>query len=135
MMGHPARIARGIPPGRPAAPVVSHLRAAGAVVLGKTNMHELALGGTSINPFYGTVPNPWQPEHIAGGSSGGSAAAVASGVGYGSIGSSSATRRAPGERRACGTGKSPPTRTGDQAWSSKPGLDQPAGVTRARRAG
>jgi aspartyl-tRNA(Asn)/glutamyl-tRNA(Gln) amidotransferase subunit A len=72
------------------APVVSRLRAAGAVVLGKTNMHELALGGTSINPFYGTVPNPWQPEHIAGGSSGGSAAAVAFGVGYGSIGTDAA---------------------------------------------
>jgi aspartyl-tRNA(Asn)/glutamyl-tRNA(Gln) amidotransferase subunit A len=72
------------------APVVTQLREAGAIVLGKTNLHELALGGTTINPFYGTVPNPWQPQHIAGGSSGGSASSVALGVGYASIGTDAA---------------------------------------------
>jgi aspartyl-tRNA(Asn)/glutamyl-tRNA(Gln) amidotransferase subunit A len=70
--------------------VVTQLRDAGAIVLGKTNLHELALGGTTINPFYGTVPNPWQPQHIAGGSSGGSASSVALGVGYASIGTDAA---------------------------------------------
>lgn len=60
--------------------VASRLRESGAVLLGKHNMHELALGGTNINPFYGTARNPWDSERIPGGSSGGSASAVASGL-------------------------------------------------------
>lgn len=72
------------------ATVVARIAAAGAIVLGKTNLHELAFGSTSINPYHGTVANPWQPEHITGGSSGGSAAAVALGVGYASIGTDAA---------------------------------------------
>ncbi|XVU28110.1 amidase family protein [Actinoplanes sp. CA-054009] len=60
--------------------VVSALRAAGAVVIGKTNMHELALGITSNNTAYGPVRNPHDPERVAGGSSGGSAATVALGT-------------------------------------------------------
>ncbi|SNY64173.1 mandelamide amidase [Paractinoplanes atraurantiacus] len=60
--------------------VVSALRAAGAVVAGKTNMHELALGITSNNTAYGPVRNPHDPERVAGGSSGGSAATVALGT-------------------------------------------------------
>ena len=59
--------------------VVARLREAGAVFVGKTNMHEFAWGGTSANPHYGTVRNPWNPERFAAGSSGGSGAAVASG--------------------------------------------------------
>ena len=59
------------------ATVVARLREAGAVILGKTNMHEWANGGTTINPFYGTTRNPWDTERIAGGSSGGSAAGLA----------------------------------------------------------
>jgi aspartyl-tRNA(Asn)/glutamyl-tRNA(Gln) amidotransferase subunit A len=59
------------------AAVVVKLREAGALLLGKTNMHEIALGLTSINPHYGAVRNPWKLEHVAGGSSGGSAAALA----------------------------------------------------------
>jgi len=55
---------------------VRKLREAGAVLLGKTNMHEIALGLTSANPHYGPVRNPWALERVAGGSSGGSAAAV-----------------------------------------------------------
>jgi aspartyl-tRNA(Asn)/glutamyl-tRNA(Gln) amidotransferase subunit A len=68
------------------APVVSALKEAGAVLLGKTNMHEFAYGTTSNNPHYGAVRNPWDLSRIAGGSSGGSAAALAAGLCYGSIG-------------------------------------------------
>ena len=72
------------------ATVVARLRDAGAIVLGKTNMHEWALGGTTINPFYGATRNPWNVEYIAGGSSGGSAAAVAADMCLGSLGTDSA---------------------------------------------
>jgi aspartyl-tRNA(Asn)/glutamyl-tRNA(Gln) amidotransferase subunit A len=59
------------------AEAVRRLRAAGAIVIGKTNLHELALGGTTDNPHYGATHNPWKLGYIPGGSSGGSAAAVA----------------------------------------------------------
>ena len=62
------------------ATVVERLKAAGAVITGKTNTHEIALGVTGVNPHYGTVRNPWNTEHITGGSSSGSAAAVAAGM-------------------------------------------------------
>jgi indoleacetamide hydrolase len=62
------------------ASVVRFLKEAGAVVVAKTNLHELALGATSINPTYGTVLNPLNQNYTAGGSSGGSAAAVAIGM-------------------------------------------------------
>lgn len=62
------------------AAVVRRLMAEGAVVLGKTNMHELALGVTNINPHFGPTRNPHDPSRITGGSSGGSAGAVAIGV-------------------------------------------------------
>jgi aspartyl-tRNA(Asn)/glutamyl-tRNA(Gln) amidotransferase subunit A len=58
------------------AAVVERLRQAGAVIVGKTNMHELAFGITSNNPHFGAVHNPWDLERIPGGSSGGSASAV-----------------------------------------------------------
>lgn len=60
--------------------IVARLREAGAVVVGKTNLHELALGFTSNNPTFGPVRNPHDLDLIAGGSSGGSAAAVAAGI-------------------------------------------------------
>src|SRR6266516_2441931 len=69
------------------ATVVRKLREAGAVVIGKTNLHEFAFGVTTVNPHYGTARNPWDPERIAGGSSGGSAIAVALALGLGSMGS------------------------------------------------
>ena len=72
------------------AEVVRRLKAAGSVILGKLNMHEFAFGGTSITSHFGPVHNPWQPDHIAGGSSGGAAAAVAAGLCYGAIGTDTA---------------------------------------------
>jgi aspartyl-tRNA(Asn)/glutamyl-tRNA(Gln) amidotransferase subunit A len=72
------------------ATVVARLKHAGAVILGKTNLHEWALGGTTINPFYGTTRNPWDLNRIAGGSSGGSGAAVAASLCLASLGTDSA---------------------------------------------
>ena len=69
------------------APVVRRLRRAGAIIIGKTNLHEVALGVTSANEHFGPVRNPHDPERIAGGSSGGSAVAVAAGMGPLSVGS------------------------------------------------
>jgi aspartyl-tRNA(Asn)/glutamyl-tRNA(Gln) amidotransferase subunit A len=68
------------------AAIVIQLKQAGAIILGKTNMHEFAYGVTSNNPHYGPVRNPWDLARIPGGSSGGSAAAVAAGLCFGSIG-------------------------------------------------
>ena len=68
------------------ATVVSLLRKAGAILLGKTNLHEFAYGVTTNNPHYGPTRNPWNTERIAGGSSGGSAAAIASGMCVASVG-------------------------------------------------
>ncbi len=62
------------------AEVVARLNHAGTVMIGKTGMHELAYGITSDNPHFGAVRNPWDTERIPGGSSGGSAAAVAAGL-------------------------------------------------------
>src|ERR1022692_1786742 len=72
------------------AEVVRRLRQAGAVILGKNNLHEFAFGGSSLVSFFGDVHNPWNAEHIAGGSSGGSAAAVAAGLCYAAIGTDTA---------------------------------------------
>lgn len=69
------------------ATVWARLREGGATLLGKTNLQEFAFGPTNINPHYGTARNPWNRDRITGGSSGGSAAAVAAGIGLGSIGS------------------------------------------------
>jgi aspartyl-tRNA(Asn)/glutamyl-tRNA(Gln) amidotransferase subunit A len=68
------------------AEVVRRLKEAGAVLVGKQNLHEFAFGGSSMISAYGEVHNPWDIGHIAGGSSGGGAAAVACGLGYGAIG-------------------------------------------------
>jgi aspartyl-tRNA(Asn)/glutamyl-tRNA(Gln) amidotransferase subunit A len=72
------------------AEVVKRLRQAGAVILGKNNLHEFAYGGSSLVSFFGYVHNPRNTAHIAGGSSGGSAAAVAAGLCYASIGTDTA---------------------------------------------
>lgn len=72
------------------AEVVRRLRQAGAVFLGKTNLHEFAYGGSSLVSYFGDVHNPWDVERIAGGSSGGSAASVPSGMCCGAIGTDTA---------------------------------------------
>jgi aspartyl-tRNA(Asn)/glutamyl-tRNA(Gln) amidotransferase subunit A len=64
-------------PARDDAPVVKRIRTHGCVVVGKANLHEFAFGVTSVNPHYGPVRNPHDPSLVAGGSSGGSAVAVA----------------------------------------------------------
>jgi len=72
------------------AEVVKRLKAAGAVLLGKQNLHEFAYGGSSLVSHFGEVRNAWNPGHITGGSSGGSATAVAAGMCYGAIGTDTA---------------------------------------------
>ena len=72
------------------AEVVTRLKDAGAVLLGKQNLHEFAYGGSSMISYYGEVRNAWDPAHIAGGSSGGSATAVAAGMCLGAIGTDTA---------------------------------------------
>jgi aspartyl-tRNA(Asn)/glutamyl-tRNA(Gln) amidotransferase subunit A len=69
------------------AAVVERLESAGAVLIGKTNMHELAYGITSSNPHFGAVRNPWDLQRIPGGSSGGSGAAVAADLVFMAMGS------------------------------------------------
>ena len=69
------------------AEVVTRLKAAGIVLLGKLNMHEFAYGGSSTVSLFGAVHNPWESGRVAGGSSGGSAAAVAAGLCFGALGS------------------------------------------------
>ena len=66
--------------------VIRRLKAAGAVLIGTTNLHEFAAGTTNINPHYGSVKNPWDVSRISGGSSGGSAVAVAAGMAPGALG-------------------------------------------------
>jgi len=117
------------------AAVVERLRAAGAVMLGKLNMHEMAYGITSANPHYGPVRNPWNVEHSPGGSSGGSGAAVAAQMVYAAM---AAIREAPSA--------SPPRFAvwwaqahlwpGEPLWRHAPGLQPgshgPAGALGAR---
>jgi aspartyl-tRNA(Asn)/glutamyl-tRNA(Gln) amidotransferase subunit A len=66
--------------------VAKQLSQAGAVLLGKTNLHEFAYGITTENPHYGPARNPWNTNCIPGGSTGGSAAALAAGIGFAAVG-------------------------------------------------
>lgn len=68
------------------AALVARLRAAGAVIFAKTNMHEFGCQPTGVNPHYGTPVNPWDPDRIPGGSSAGSAVSVATGIAPAAIG-------------------------------------------------
>ncbi len=74
------------PPAVADAPAVAYLRAAGCVFVGKTNLHEFALGTTSEDSVFGAVRNPLDPSRSAGGSSGGSAVSVVTGMALGSVG-------------------------------------------------
>ncbi len=80
-------VLRGRPPAAADAPVVARLRAAGAAIIGKTNMTEFAFSGVGINPHYGTPANPLDPSRIPGGSSSGAAVSVAAGICVAAIGS------------------------------------------------
>jgi aspartyl-tRNA(Asn)/glutamyl-tRNA(Gln) amidotransferase subunit A len=68
------------------ATVVKRLKEAGAIIVGTNNTHEFACGITNINPHYGSSKNPWDPNRMSGGSSGGSAVAVSAGMAVGSLG-------------------------------------------------
>jgi len=74
------------PPARADAPAIAHLRAAGAVLVGKTNLHEFALGTTCEDSAFGVVRNPLDTTRSAGGSSGGSAVSVVTGMAFASVG-------------------------------------------------
>ena len=84
------------------AEVVRRLRRAGAVIVGKNNLHEFAYGGSSLVSHFGDVHNPWDLGRVAGGSSGGSAAAVVAGLAYATIGTDTAgSIREPGALCGC----------------------------------
>jgi aspartyl-tRNA(Asn)/glutamyl-tRNA(Gln) amidotransferase subunit A len=117
------------------ATAVDQLRAAGSVLLGKLNMHEFAAGGTNENPHYGAAHNPWDVQRIPGGSSGGSAAALASGMCLGATGSDTAgSIRIPSHY--CGTSGIKPTYGRVSAYGVVPlswSLDHCGPMTRSAR--
>jgi aspartyl-tRNA(Asn)/glutamyl-tRNA(Gln) amidotransferase subunit A len=103
-----SKILRKFIPGQNAR-AVDRLFRAGAVLLGKTNLHEFAYGVTGVNPHFGAVRNPWDPDRIAGGSSGGSAAAVSAGLCLAALGTDTGgSIRIPAS--ACGIVGLKPTR-------------------------
>ena len=69
---------------------VQKLKDAGAIIIGKANLHEFAMGATTENPHYGNAKNPWNVTRIPGGSSGGSAVATATGMAFGAVGTDTA---------------------------------------------
>jgi aspartyl-tRNA(Asn)/glutamyl-tRNA(Gln) amidotransferase subunit A len=90
------------------ATVIKKLQDAGAISVGKTAMHEFAYGITNENPHYGPTRNPWNPQHVSGGSSGGSAVSAATGMCFAAVGTDTGgSIRIPGS--FCGTAGLKPT--------------------------
>jgi aspartyl-tRNA(Asn)/glutamyl-tRNA(Gln) amidotransferase subunit A len=85
-----SRVLEGAPAAEADAECVRRLRSAGAIVLGKTNLHEFAFGGSGVVSAYGAVRNPLDRTRVSGGSSSGSAAAVAAGMCFGALGTDTA---------------------------------------------
>jgi aspartyl-tRNA(Asn)/glutamyl-tRNA(Gln) amidotransferase subunit A len=92
------------------ADVVSRLRAGGAIILGKQNLHEFAYGGSSMISYFGEVHNPWDTTRLAGGSSAGSAASVAAALGFGAVGTDTGRLLRGGWNQAN-------LRSGQHSWS------------------
>ena len=89
--------------------VARRLREAGAVLLGKTVLHEFAFGATSQNPHYGAVPEPWDLDRVPGGSSGGSGAALGAGSDAAALGTDTGARYGfrPRSTASAGCGRPP----------------------------
>lgn len=117
------------------AAVVERLESAGAVLIGKTSMHELAYGVTSNNPHFGAVRNPWNTDCVPGGSSGGSGAAVAAGMVFMAMGTDTGgSIRIPASY--CGTVGLKPTTGRISRWGVMPldfTLDHMGPLTRTVR--
>jgi aspartyl-tRNA(Asn)/glutamyl-tRNA(Gln) amidotransferase subunit A len=96
---------------------VAKLKKAGAIIIGKTNMHRLGEGTTGMDSYFGPVHNPWNTEYIAGGSSSGSAAAVASGMCYATL-----------DTDAIGSCRLPAACCGVVGFKSTYGLIDPKGI-------
>jgi aspartyl-tRNA(Asn)/glutamyl-tRNA(Gln) amidotransferase subunit A len=102
---------------------VAKLKQAGAIIIGKMNMHELGMGTTALVSYYGPVHNPWDSEHITGGSSGGSAAAVASGMCYATL-----------DTDAIGSCRLPAACCGVVGFKGTYGLISPQGILEGEKA-
>jgi aspartyl-tRNA(Asn)/glutamyl-tRNA(Gln) amidotransferase subunit A len=105
------------------AEMVTRLRDAGAVLVGKTNMHRLGMGTTSLDSHFGPVVNPWSASHVAGGSSGGSAAAVAAGLCFATV-----------DTDAIGSGRLPAAICGVTCHKPTFGLLSAAGILAGEKA-
>jgi len=99
------------------AAMVNRLRDAGAVLVGKTNMHRLGSGTTSLDSDFGPVVNPWNTHRVAGGSSGGSAVAVATGMCFGTV-----------DTDAVGSGRLPAAICGVTCFKPTFGVLDPTGI-------
>jgi aspartyl-tRNA(Asn)/glutamyl-tRNA(Gln) amidotransferase subunit A len=114
------------------APAVAQVRAAGGILVGKTQTHEFAWGLSSVNELMGTSHNPWSPERISGGSSGGSAVALAAGFVPIAVGSDTGgSIRVPSA--FCGAAGHKPTYgrvSAEGVWPLAPSLDHPGPMAR-----
>ena len=110
-----ARFAQRVP--KTNAAMVNRLREAGAVLVGKTNMHRLGSGTTSLDSDFGPVINPWSARRVAGGSSGGSAVAVATGMCFGTV-----------DTDAVGSGRLPAAICGVTCFKPTFGVLDPTGI-------